>query len=253
MVEIKHHFCRRLCIPVNQLSLFSNGREMNDDNAAGQLAVRGSVPLRLVVAHSGPGGALVSLGRIQLEPTLGTDLTDSVDDGARHHRHGLPYSPPLGWCRYGMRYNRSRLCSGRGNGCFTGDKAILQSSPSKPGGQSLSRRYVDTQACFPGCPFSGIISTADLAAAERMATAFWFRGKEYKVLVENRINPETLTKKAWSYPMAGEVYVSQSKEDMLALRASHQRSGYLTPQSQELLPSKMHPVSVSDLEQSVLH
>jgi hypothetical protein len=60
----------------------------------------------------------------------------------------------------------------------------------------------------------GIYSTPDIDVASKYATKFTYEDKNYKVVFQNRVNPNNLVRIAKEENFVGEYWISPNSEDL---------------------------------------
>lgn len=61
---------------------------------------------------------------------------------------------------------------------------------------------------------TGIYTTPDISVAELYATIFIFKGENYKIVLQNRVNPKTLKRVEKKETGVGEYWISKNQEDV---------------------------------------
>lgn len=212
--HLKHRIAQALGIPVDQQRIFCSNAELADEVILNALQHRGLVDIRLRIKYEGHGGALLTLGSFELNPRFDANLVGVPDDGGKRVAGGEVYTQPCGWKRYGVKFT---MKSARVRGCpaESSQATALSFSPVSPHNvvDVLQNGYAST--CPLGYLGHGVLSSPDVAVAEKLATSFDFGGKQYKVLIENRVNVLTVNKKPLEGTLADVVWISPSGQDVL--------------------------------------
>ena len=136
-----------------------------------------------------------------LSPKYDYDFTDKTDDGKTYERGERIYSRPYGWYRYGLNVSdkygqdndwlggtdgkiRTESIPGEWPVSFHGTKKDSVSGIAEQGyllSISTGKRYG-----------RGIYSSPSIEVAELYAVEFPYCSKRYKVVFQNRVNPDGL-------------------------------------------------------------
>ena len=137
-------------------------------------------------------GRILVLDPDLLSPKYDYDFTHVTDDGKTYERGGHTYARPYGWKRYALnvsKYGDNIWLGGTGGGIrtewpvsFHGTKKDSVSGIAEQGYLlSMSKREAYGR---------GIYSSPSIEVAELYAKEFSYRFKKYKVVFQNRVNPD---------------------------------------------------------------
>ena len=166
--------------------------------------------------------ALIELPSNLLDSNYHKDFTDIVDRTA-FNRGGTPYIRPCGWYRFALKVNGKY----KDNIWLSGKRARPKENSSADGewpvsyhGTSLHNGLSIAEEGFKlskGQRFKfgrGIYSTPDIKVAFLYAETVTLKKKKYKVVMQNRVNPNNLKKISKEETGDGEYWISPSDEDI---------------------------------------
>nr|CAH0112497.1 unnamed protein product [Daphnia galeata] len=129
------------------------------------------------------------------------DFTYVCDKGFNFYRGGVIYIRPCGWSRFALKVE----------GEYTDDVWLKGNQ-----GKRLDP-YTSVDGEWP-CKRSkhgyGIYSTPDIDCALKFAECATSNGRSYKLVIQNRINPDSLIKISSSQTRGGEYWKSVSEQDV---------------------------------------
>ena len=141
-----------------------------------------------------------------LDPQYNFDFTNLKDDGTKYQRGGRDYKRPYGWNKIALNVKNkyeSRDWMEEGGG----EWVVSYHGTSKQNAEEIAKTKYDLTK---GKGFSlgrGIYSSSDLAVAEGYARPFTFENKQYKVIVQNRVNLK-------GTDQFGNVFVTKEEKDI---------------------------------------
>ena len=151
----------------------------------------------LVLRLRGGGGCLVRyMDSSLLDPSFDFDFTTLKCDGKVYYRGDFPYYRPYGWKRYALKVtgkfenddwlgipgNRTHSTKEEWPVSYHGTATKCAQSISDEGYKlSKGRRFKFGE---------GIYSTPSIEVAEMFALDFQFKGERYKLVFQNRCNPD---------------------------------------------------------------
>ena len=179
-------------IPFDQQCLIYAGIRLVDDFPLSHYNIQNKSTLHLVTRLR--GGGVFYLDDEMLDPYYDYDFTDLVDDGKVYVRGGYPYKRPYGWKRIALKVKgkyendswlgvqglRTESCSGEWPVSYhgTGDKSALQ---------IVKEGYCNDRIRREKYGY-GHYSSPNVNVAEKYAKRFTYEGKEYKMILQNRVN-----------------------------------------------------------------
>ena len=124
-----------------------------------------------------------------LDPFYDYDFTLLKDDGRVYKRGGRDYIRPYGWRRIALNVrNKFETDAWLGWYGSEGEWAVSYHGTSKEAAEEISKTKYDLSKGKRFAYGVGIYSSPDPEVAERYSKAFLFQGKNYKVILQNRVN-----------------------------------------------------------------
>ncbi|MGH0117794.1 UNVERIFIED_CONTAM: hypothetical protein FKN15_039965 [Acipenser sinensis] len=132
------------------------------------------------------------------DPPYDYDLTNINDNGKTFYRGGEEYRRPCGWYRYAVKvlgkYEDGDRWLGVGEPQYrlnsaSGEWPVSYHGTSEQGSEGiLSGEYRPGPNAVHG---RGVYSSPDIRVGTNYAKSFSHNGKTYKIVLQNRVNPET--------------------------------------------------------------
>lgn len=183
-------------IPVEQIRLIFAGKQLLDYQTVKDYGIEPNDTVHLVLRMSGGGAPLPrAFNTDELDPDFDYDFTNVKDNGERYMRGGFEYKRPYGWKRIAIkvvgRYQNDDWLGPNGirmdevhgewpvsyHGTNMGSAKMILKEGYKPGPRALYGK--------------GIYTSPNLEMVERLyAQEFTHRGKTYKMILQNRVNPD---------------------------------------------------------------
>jgi hypothetical protein len=158
--------------------------------------IRRESTLHLVLSLRGGGPSpSLFLNSDFFDPHYDFDFTHLRDTGRSFSRGGHEYKRPCGWQRIALK-----VLGKYPNDIWLGSSNAPEEWPVSYHGTAYHNANSIAEEGFKlsrGKSFAhgrGIYSTPNVAVAEKFAKEFWENGTRYKVVVQNRVNPDTLEK-----------------------------------------------------------
>ena len=125
-----------------------------------------------------------------LDPVYDFDFTNLKDDGTKYQRGGRDYKRPYGWNKIALnvwnKYERRDWLWEEGDGIWV----VSYHGTSKQNAEEIAKTKYDLTKGKRFAYGRGIYSSPDPLVAEVYATAFNFENKQYKVIIQNKVNME---------------------------------------------------------------
>lgn len=195
--EVKASIELKEKIPPHQQRLIYNSKRLQDEETIGGLGIPPHGTLFLVLVLRG-GGASFQLDPDELAPDYNYDFRGQKDDGKHYIRGGYEYHRPYGWFRYAIKVlGRSEY---GGDDTWLGPNGIRTESSASEWPVSYHGTSMEhvSEIVKHGYKIGsrnmygkGVYSSPSLEMVEKQyAQKFTFGGVNYKVALQNRVNPD---------------------------------------------------------------
>ena len=209
---------------VNNIVLtLKEGTELNDDDrllTSYGIKYKSDVTAAVKLRGASKTTMLV-LEEDLLDPDWDYDFTDIDDKDTVYKRGGHVYKRPCGWKRLALKV-KGQYEDDRWLGCFgrPGEWPVSYHGTTREGAEGIARiGYDETKWKRSACG-KGHYSTPDIdVAANVYATSFPYGGKQYKAVMQNRVNLSPGHTKIVPEEKTGagaEYYVTPSADDLRA-------------------------------------
>jgi hypothetical protein len=182
-------------IPARDQRLMFNGSPLEDHHTISGLGVPSAGTIYLLVRSRG-GGPDFQLDQDELDPPYNYDFTKMADDGKTYMRGGKQYKRPYGWRRFAVKVLGTLYDSNTWlgpNGMRT-DEAQGEWPVSYHGTNLQSAKAIMETGykIGPRDRFGkAVYSSPSLEMVEKYyATKFDFKGDYWKIVLQNRVNPD---------------------------------------------------------------
>ena len=182
--------------PMDQLRLIYAGRQLEDGRTVDDYGIQADETIHLVLRLSGGGAPLPrAFNTDELDPTFDYDFSNFKDDGKRYMRGGFEYKRPYGWKRIAIKVaGRYEDDDWLGPNGIRTDQARGEWPVSYHGTNMSSAKMILKKGYLPGPRAlfgKGIYTSPSLEMVDRLyAQEFTHRGKTYKIVLQNRVNPD---------------------------------------------------------------
>ena len=194
--EMKAEIAKRQDIPMDRIGLVYSGTTLESHQTVNYYGIQPESTIFFVITMSG-GGLPTSHGfnTEELDQGFDYDFTNVKDDGKTYMRGGLEYKRPYGWKRIAIkvvgRYADDQWLGP--NGIRT-EEAPGEWPVSYHGTNMTNAKMILKEGYKPGPRAlygKGIYTSPSLEMVERLyAQEFTHQGKTYKMVLQNRVNPD---------------------------------------------------------------
>lgn len=195
IAEVKAEVEIQQNIPARDQRLMFDGRPLEEHHTISGLEVPPGGTIFLLVRSPGTGPEF-QLDTDELAPRFNYDFTDKSDDGKVFVRGGKPYKRPYGWKRFAVK-----VLGVYGSDTWLGPDGIRTEEaqgewPVSYHGTNLqSAKAIMDSGCKkgPDAKFGkAVYSSPSIDMVEKhFATEFEFKGNNWKIVLQNRVKPDT--------------------------------------------------------------
>ena len=179
---------------VDLIKLLWRGKELQDSQTFAYYGIQPHDKIHLLKRTSADESFSYGFNINDLDPEFDYDFTHITDDGKQHLRGSFEYKRPCGWKRMAIK-----VLGKYSDDFWLGSKGLRTNQlpgewPVSYHGTDLkSAKIIVKEGYKPGprAKFGkGIYSSPSLETVERMyAKGFTYNGKNYKLVLQNRVNP----------------------------------------------------------------
>ncbi|KAF3939188.1 hypothetical protein ABW19_dt0201851 [Dactylella cylindrospora] len=191
--HIKQRIAEKEDIPPEEQRLVYAGKQLDDDFTLHDYGIRqlSTIHLALRILGGGPRAMYISEGF--RDSLYDWDFRKTNDAGKAFFRGGKKYMRPCGWRRFAINVNgKYGPDDWLGSSNAPGEWPVSYHGTSKAGALSIAEEGFKLAKGVRFAYGRGIYSSPNHAIAERFAKSFWNKGKRYKVIFQNRVNPANL-------------------------------------------------------------
>ena len=191
-------------LPADNQRLIFNKRRLSDEETVESIGIENedTLFLMMILRGGGPGddGLPIVLHDGFLDPSYNYDFTRQHDDGKVYKRGGEVYKRPYGWYRFAIKvlnkYGDNIWLGGGGirTESTAGEWPVSYHGTTGGGAEGITKTGYDEKYSKRQKYGKGIYSTPHLSIAESYATQFRKDGKNYKIVLQNRVNPAKFCK-----------------------------------------------------------
>ncbi|CAB4382062.1 unnamed protein product [Rhizophagus irregularis] len=195
--QLKENIKGELGIEPNQQRLIFAGKQLEDNLTLASYKIGSHSTIQSVVRLGGGGDSSGGDGTHGSYPSPSTMIKTFM-------RGNVEYKRPCGWKRIAIN-----VLNKYGDNIWLGvdRKSSTSSATNEWPGYDLAK-------CKRFLFGNGIYSTPDIDIAYQFATRFTHDGDNYKVVFQNRVNPNSLVKVSKEETGSGEFWISQKNDDL---------------------------------------
>ncbi|PKY45180.1 ubiquitin-domain-containing protein [Rhizophagus irregularis] len=206
-------------IPIDQQILIFSGKVVEGESTLLDHKIQYGCTLYLLILSDG-GTYGLFIHPDMLDRKYDYDFTNENDEGITFMRGNVEYKRPCGWNRIALnvlnKYEDNNWIGVNKRRCLV--SSVQNEWPvSYHGTAKLNCRSIaeDGYLLSKGKRFAfgyGIYSTPDINIAYQYATKFTYEGENYRIVLQNRVNPNNLIK----IPIKnlGEIWISPNEDDV---------------------------------------
>lgn len=207
--SVKQKISEALDITTEEQRLLYDGKQLEDRLALRDYGIHHESTIHLAFRLRGGGPSVMYLPADFRDPAWDYNFTDIDDADRTFARGGETYKRPCGWSRYALKVNGkydSDVWLGSSNA--PGEWPVSYHGTAKVNAESIAEVGYRLALGVHFAYGRGIYSSPNHTTAEAYATVFSEKGKRYKVILQNRVNPGNLRKPwgdYWVSPQDGDV------------------------------------------------
>ncbi|CAG8524679.1 6770_t:CDS:1 [Paraglomus brasilianum] len=193
IAKLKERIQDKEGIPPEWQRLIFAGMQLENNLTLADYNIKQESTVHMVLRLRG-GDRTVFLSDEFFDPPWDYDFTGIVDM-VNYSRGSCPYYRPCGWRRYALKV-LDRWGSNIWLGCVNapGEWPVSYHGTGYHNGKTIAEEGFMRETAVSQAVGSGIYTTPSVQIAELYAKPFEWQGYKYKVIIQNRVNPNNLIK-----------------------------------------------------------
>ncbi|KAF0396190.1 ubiquitin domain-containing protein [Gigaspora margarita] len=191
VLELKEKLLSILDIDIKKISLSFSSKPLEDYRTLESYNIKQNDTIHVYRKIIGGAFDYFVLTNDYLDPIYDNDFTNQRG-GWTFKRGNEPYKPPYGWKRFAI--NIKRYGDNKWLGTDRNSWPVSFHGTGKEAAENIAKDGFDLLKGRHFAHGKGIYSSPDVKVAERYAKRFFHQNYEYKVILQNRVNPDDLRK-----------------------------------------------------------
>eukprot|EP00761_Pharyngomonas_kirbyi_P013426 gb/GECH01013455.1/.p1 GENE.gb/GECH01013455.1/~~gb/GECH01013455.1/.p1 ORF type:complete len:334 (+),score=51.79 gb/GECH01013455.1/:1-1002(+) len=219
LLDLKKEIRDREGIPIDQQRLIFHAKQLSPEfRTLKHFNIKHGSTLHFVLRLRGGGIQKFLLDPNNLDPNFDYDFTYVKDEDIHFKRGGESYQRPLGWKRFAIRvkgkYGSDEWLGKKGyrTSSSGGEWPVSYHGTKSPNASNIVKQGYRLSKSHRFLYGRGIYSTPDPDVAALYAQRFDWKGQEFQMIFQNRVNPEKLEKIPSSKTNVGEYWISTEEE-----------------------------------------
>ncbi|KAF3912595.1 hypothetical protein AA313_de0200406 [Arthrobotrys entomopaga] len=194
VATLKEEIAEKADVPPEDQRLVYAGKELEDQYNLHFYGISDTSTIHLALRILG-GATAMYLPPDYLDPAYDWDFTTTKDGAASFSRGGEKYVRPCGWKRYALKVNGKYGSDvWLGSSDARGEWPVSYHGTGLRNAESIAEEGYKLAKSYNFVHGVGIYSSPSHSIAEAYAKDFPYQGKRYKIIFQNRVNPDSLNK-----------------------------------------------------------
>ncbi|CAF1029194.1 unnamed protein product [Adineta ricciae] len=213
--KLKQWIFQKTNITCDKQNLIHCGEEMDEGHLLSEYNVQDSSEISVIRLRAMNANDILILDSSTRDSHYDYDFTNIDDTGKSFTRANVQYRRPCGWRRFAIR-----VCGKYENeiwlGCDNrnGEWPVSYHGTKHDAAISIAQSGFDLSKHKRFLYGRGVYTTPNIDIAETFATHFTRNGRKFCVVIQNRINPETVVKLSADQDGVDDYWISPSADDV---------------------------------------